>query len=1187
MHRPLLIASLAGSVLGFALPELEVDDAPLDSTVHSTIEVTNVITKSVPYDDDDGIPATTLLAPHDDDAGTPATTLTATSTTVTTATTTATQTAYVTATLPAADDGDEGSPEGSSTPEEPSQAPSTAPAPASDDQTSTSTLDASGWPTLLPAVPGNQPSEGLDSLTPTNSSKLTFTLDGNSDLSTKHLVAEMTANHTTPAVVLEHSAQIVDVSCAPQGLKVDLSTEEAVDFARSAWDENFVAITSSADCGGTPASGQHSYWNVTAVTYPDATLTALLDAVEIDVADFFDHVDLVWGANVPQSTTPGAPSPSQTDTGTSLTDDDDDDDDDSDDEGGALDFDEDFADALHDFAPGLSTYAEEDYEDEDSPANGTAGDPDYDIWNSGIIDTEGAQPSDEPIEKRQDYPLPAPARKPYDPPEPKPAQKAKNAQDYPIPAPAKKPYGPPEEQKKQKSQNPDDYPLPEPANKPYGPPRRPKEQVAQDAVVAKEGAKVTEEAYSIAQENLQKAREAAEEARANYYHRRFDSRRNPADWGMAWKLRTAKAKLRTANKAAKLASDIARSEAVAKRAARRKAARLLSIEEAQDGKGGGSKNKVGKANPMAVAERVAQSTISNLQDDAQVRRDAQKTARGLRGYIRSAYKKLVKVVRQASETLSNIKPDFSIQVDYSLVSMVRVQQGLGLAPFPKVDDDSPWGSQVLLYENKTEYEKGNSSTLFKFYCVDCGFTATIYVEGHVSFSVSQMQMTKGSITVEGSDLAAKLMIGLDAFAQATPWSRQRNVAEVAIPPGFSIPKVITLGPAVRWDIRASLKLEAEGNVLAGVEGTFSNFTSTVDLVDRSAPVSFEGFVPTWTTRFEAFGSIRAGVRLGSPFSIGVTLHLPLIQKDVGLVITSEPYLQAVASYGDTKNCTRGIDYKVNAGNDIYVDVLKYKTIDIRQDEAPPIVSGCVPIPSSIAKYMPKGLVEQFTDPQDKKPSRPQLNSSSVYATARKAVKDAKAAGDFYFDTVTAGGGEWYLFAGATGGVELVAAPEGTNANKPAYAQQAFAHMHDVVVADAQDRLLHYDRDAVDKWGVSPLSFVDEKDIGSGDRAIALLPILVAGGETRDEDDWVFEPEDTEGNSFGTISCAVTMNDPSSSSSPEEEMTVNKVFIAQNVDKAIETLERGDAASKQLANGDVEACEGIAIDGVETNHGYGI
>lgn len=932
------------SVLGFALPELEADDAPLDSTVHSTIEVTNLITTSIPYDDDDGSPATPVTAPYDDDAGTPATTLTATSTTVTTATTTATQTAYVTATRPAVDEGDESSPESTPIPEEPSQAPDTASAPASDDQTSTSTLDASSWPTLLPAVPGNQPVEGLDSLTPTNSSKLTFTLDGNSDLSTKHLVAEMTANHTTPAVVLEHSAQIVTVSCAPQGLKVDLSTEEAVDFARSAWDENFVAITSSADCGGTPASGQHSYWNVTAVTYPDSTLTALLDAVEIDVQDFFDHVDLVWGANVPQSTTPGAPSPSQTDADASSTDDEDDDesdDDDSDDEGGALDFDEDFADALHDFAPGLSTYAEEDYEDEDSPANGTAGDPDYDIWNSGIIDTEGAQPSDEPIQKRQDYPLPAPARKPYEQPEPKPAQKAKNAQDYPIPEPAKKPYAPSEKQK-QKSQNPNDYPLPEPANKPYGPPRRPKEQVAQDAIVAKEGAKGTQKAYSIAQKNLQDARKAAEKARANYYHRRFDSRQNTANWAMAQKLRTAKAELATANKAAKQASDIARSEAIAERQAKRKAARLLSIEESQDGKAG-SKKKIGKANPMAVAERVAQSTISNLEEDPQVRRNAQKTARGLRGYIRSAYKKLVKVFRQASETLSNIKPDFNIMVDYSLASTIKARQGFGLAPFPKVDDNSPWGSQVLLYENKTEFEKGNASTLFKLYCVDCGFTATIYVEGHISFSVSQPAMTKGSITVEGSDLAAKLILGLDAFFEATPWSWQKNVAEVAIPPGFSIPKIITLGPAVRWDIRASLKLEAEGNVLAGGEATFSDFKATIDLADRKNPVSsFEGFVPKWTPRLEAFGSIRAGVRLGSPFSIGVTLNLPMIEKEVGLVIASEPYLQAVASYGDTKNCTRGIDYKMNAGNDIYVDVLKVKTFDIRKDEAPPMATGCVP-----------------------------------------------------------------------------------------------------------------------------------------------------------------------------------------------------------------------------------------------------
>lgn len=226
--------------------------------------------------------------------------------------------------------------------------------------------------------------------------------------------------------------------------------------------------------------------------------------------------------------------------------------------------------------------------------------------------------------------------------------------------------------------------------------------------------------------------------------------------------------------------------------------------------------------------------------------------------------------------------------------------------------------------------------------------------------------------------------------------------------------------------------------------------------------------------------------------------------------------------------------------------------------------------------MPSGLIEQFTDPEDAGP--PQLNSSSVYATARSAFASAKAAGEFYFDTVTAGGGAWYLFAGATGSVELVAAPEGSDANKPAYAQQAFAHMHDVVVADAQDRLLHYDRGAMDTWDVSPLSFVDEKDIrrGGSDKAVALVPILVRG-ETRDDDDWVFEPEDTEGNAFGTISCAVS----------SKGVAVNKVFIAYDVNKAIETLESGEPAIARMANGDVDGCEIVAIDGVETDHGYGI
>lgn len=1096
MHRPLLIASLAGSVLGGALPGLEDGDASPDTIVISSIE-TRVITASAACDDEDcGIDST----------------LTTTATSLATNSVVTTQTAYATAVRTSGGEDDESSPQSSPIPEEhsePSGTPSASASPSNGQPVASpvSSSVAPDWPTLVPAVPGNQPKDSLDSLTPTNSSTLTFTLDGDSDPSTEHLFAELTANHTTPGLVLEHSAQIVDVSCADAqgaGLKVDLSTQAAVDFARAAWDENFIAITSSAACGRLSDSGHHSYWNVTAVSYPADKLTALLDAVEIDVHDFLDHVHLVWGTHVPHSSAAAAhvaSASSKSGAGASPTDLDDDDDNDpdyddsdsdsdsdydydsDDDEGAYLGSDAEFARELQRFAPGLSTYASEDYEEDDSPAAVTgigSDDDDYDIEDSGVIDPDqGDQLPAEAFQKRHErrrqparaddrdkLPSYKPVmlgyygggsdrsklhrfwwteeereqekerkkvakmtsdveRKDYQdarrrweenreraqdasrevnrlrrlrgadktnkkleqelktaratsserwenqrhlfsmmnileklaleaPQKKKAAQSAQNSPRKRAPSADKigradslaiqgdqLPAGAVEKRQDLKhgyENQPDLFGYDKPPG--WKPPPRSasssayeREQKSQKAKLADQTSVVEDKGYTAAKANQKEAAQRVQIARANYWHAVRAARRKPDDQELAQELEQAEAALAILNKNLRQATRIVRQLGKsARRAAKEKqAANSVQQNTARRKRAASaSADKSSRADPLAVADQVAKDTLDHVKANPQLYGQAKATAGGLLGFLRNAYDQLAQAVSDVVSKFSTVKLDYPIPFNFSLAER----------PVPgwSVVEDSPWGEQVLMGSGSKDLGSGRAEVSYNLYCVDCAFTALIHIAGEISFSVSERKLTKGSITVEGSNMVAKLFLGLEGFYQDT-YNYEDYILEQAIPPGFSIPKIITMGPAIRYGVRARLDLEAEGMILAGAEVHFSNFNATFDLVDDSKR-SFAGLEPTYEPVIEAYGAIRAGFRLGYPYTLGITMHLPMLKKDTGVTITNEPYFKAEASYGDDKNCSKGIAYQTYVGNDVYANLLNLAKVTISKLKGPPIHSGC-------------------------------------------------------------------------------------------------------------------------------------------------------------------------------------------------------------------------------------------------------
>ncbi|KAL1614872.1 hypothetical protein SLS54_009426 [Diplodia seriata] len=1060
MHRPLLIASLAGSALGGTLPFNVPPDNP-----------TETITTTVACDDE-------------------CDTIAIATTTYTADTTAAVQTSYVTTTRSLADENSDASSASLVTSQD-TELSGTFSASASSAQVtisqgSTSVPDTSSWPTMQPAVPGNQPLNGLDSLAPSNSSKLTFTLDGNSDPSTEHHFAEMTANHTTPAVVLEHSQLVTDISCTAQGLQVDLSTAAALEYVRSAWDTNFIAITSSVDCGSAP-SGHHSYWNVTAATYPGAMLTMRLDAVEIAIEDALDEVHLIWGTHVPTNTTGAPPPPSSTD----------------DDTGGYLDFNEDFASALQHFAPGLSTYQEEDYEGDDSPANATVGDPDFEIEDNGILPRQQPQPA------RKGYAQPEPARKSY--PQPEPARKS---QDRP-PAPARKGDDPAYTEQRVQS--------------------------------TKKQAQVQEKAYQDTEAVLEKARKSAAAARGDYFIARQEAKASPGNKVLAQKATTAKAKLATENKKVVQARSIAQAQSKAAKAAKNKAAAAQSVKDAAGTKGLPT-DKGAKADPLAVAKRVAKDTKARLEADPKLRADFQSRAAGFVSFLGETYSQLTKVVQETvSKLSSNVGLDLPLPIHVSLASWRK----------NKVVDDTPWGPQYHISDGEAQNEAESAGGSFSLYCVDCAFTADIHISGEVSFSVLERKLKKGSITVEGSDIAASLFLGLEAYAWAQ-WEDREPVLDAAIPPGFTIPRIITLGPAVRYETRVAMLLEAEGFLMAGADVNFSDFTASFDLLD-SSKADFSGFKPTFTPQFEAYGSIRAGVQIGYPLSIAITMHIPLAKYDTGIAITSEPYVKGVASYGEVKNCTKGIDYRIRGGLDVYANIFKIVKTTLRQYIAdPPIATGCKPIPSAIAKYLPAGTVEKFDEDDEDDGDDEVDNTDSVIDEAENAL-DGTGDDDLSYQPVTAGGGEWLLTADDDGTLSLIPAESAADAN---LAQRLFAYIDGAVTADSNQRLLVFFIDP-SMPQLSRLEVVDE-DYIVADHEAATLIAVEADQET---DTAVLVPADTQGDSYIPVACVIV----------DGEYESNNLFVVTDADEGIEMLKSGKSAVTKLAGGTVQDCIQIAFD----------
>lgn len=263
---------------------------------------------------------------------------------------------------------------------------------------------------------------------------------------------------------------------------------------------------------------------------------------------------------------------------------------------------------------------------------------------------------------------------------------------------------------------------------------------------------------------------------------------------------------------------------------------------------------------------------------------------------------------------------------------------------PKGSDSTPWGV------GKQVFSKSEKGAAIAIYCVGCGVSGKIHVQGTVTFIVGQLSVS-GNLKANGAVQAA-LELGIVASYTNT-WSYTRDIATVPLSP-LSIPGIVTIGPQVTLSAGGSLTVGAVGQLLAGAVLDWPAIQATIDIGNLGAS-SASGFTPHVNPVFEVKGSVsaEADAFLTLAVGFGIDILVGTIKKQVALVekpdinVAAKLQGQASLSGGSVSGSIgdgqcAGVTLDVTFNNYVYADLAGSQK-DIINPLSIPVLSKCFPI----------------------------------------------------------------------------------------------------------------------------------------------------------------------------------------------------------------------------------------------------
>jgi hypothetical protein len=203
--------------------------------------------------------------------------------------------------------------------------------------------------------------------------------------------------------------------------------------------------------------------------------------------------------------------------------------------------------------------------------------------------------------------------------------------------------------------------------------------------------------------------------------------------------------------------------------------------------------------------------------------------------------------------------------------------------------ESPWGDARLLKEFKPKEPKkikkpGRSEyeASMKIFCVGCGASGSITVQGSGTISPFSFSLTEGYVTVDANMMLA-LQLGVVAEIQYN-YKYEEQLFSFGIP-GLEY-GIIKIGPMISVGVEVEFDAKADGQLLAGATFGIQNGQSRLDLVNPERTGS-SGWTPTLTPKFEAEGEINLSAGAGFPLAItcGIDIGNGRIKADAGFKTT--------------------------------------------------------------------------------------------------------------------------------------------------------------------------------------------------------------------------------------------------------------------------------------------------------------
>ena len=148
--------------------------------------------------------------------------------------------------------------------------------------------------TLIPAAGPDHDANDLTHLEPATSGNLYYA--NNKDTSLSHMFASLDLEYTKPAVVLENSAYIFNVTCATDGLALTFTSDQGYDYAKTQWPTfggDFILVSHSDGCKN--STDERTFWQVTDTTFDDEANACGVKCTEVNITDAATNMKAKWG----------------------------------------------------------------------------------------------------------------------------------------------------------------------------------------------------------------------------------------------------------------------------------------------------------------------------------------------------------------------------------------------------------------------------------------------------------------------------------------------------------------------------------------------------------------------------------------------------------------------------------------------------------------------------------------------------------------------------------------------------------------------------------------------------------------------------------------------------------------------------------------------------------------------------